>query len=70
MNKIESADGTWPDDNAGKPGRKNPHSSPDVVVVEVVEAISSREVIRSIPWGLIPTTTGDATGRRSMTFRL
>jgi hypothetical protein len=27
-------------------------------------------VIRSIPWGLIPTTTGDATGRRSMTFRL
>lgn len=73
MNKIESADGTWPDDNAGKPGRKNPHSSPDVVgvvVVAVVEAISSREVIRSIPWGPIPTTTGDATGRRLMTFRL
>lgn len=74
MNKIESADGTWPDDNAGKPGRKNPHSSPDVVVgvVAVVEAISSREVIRSIPWGPIPTTTttGDATGRRLMTFLL
>jgi hypothetical protein len=27
-------------------------------------------VIRSIPWGLIPTSTDDATGRRLMTFRL